>query len=113
MSAVTLHRIDPARNVRRYYRLDMQPDLFGLWMFIREWGRIGRSGQTREASFATLDEAHRALQRQLRTKEKRGYVETENAVQGPRTESKRRSRGDTEQFSDAHEASSAAQSARF
>ena len=36
MSAITLHRIDAARNMHRYYRLDVQPDLFG------EWGRIGR-----------------------------------------------------------------------
>jgi hypothetical protein len=48
MNALTLHRIDPARNMRRFYRLDVQPDLFGLWLLMREWGRIGRPGQTRE-----------------------------------------------------------------
>jgi predicted DNA-binding WGR domain protein len=49
MSAITLHRIDPSRNVRRYYRLDVQPDLFGWWVFVREWGRINTGGQTQEA----------------------------------------------------------------
>ncbi|HTW72940.1 MAG TPA: WGR domain-containing protein [Acetobacteraceae bacterium] len=39
MTAVTLHRIDPARNMRRFYRLDLQRDLFGTWDLIREWGR--------------------------------------------------------------------------
>jgi predicted DNA-binding WGR domain protein len=29
MNAVHLHRTDPARNMRRFYRLDVQPDLFG------------------------------------------------------------------------------------
>jgi predicted DNA-binding WGR domain protein len=29
MSAVTLHRIDAARHMSRFYRLDVQPD-FGL-----------------------------------------------------------------------------------
>ena len=29
MNAVELHRIDPTQNMRRFYRLDMQPDLFG------------------------------------------------------------------------------------
>ena len=29
MTAVELHRIDPTQNMRRFYRLDMQPDLFG------------------------------------------------------------------------------------
>lgn len=47
MSAVTLRHIDQARNMARFYRLDMQPDLFGGWSFIREWGRIGRSGTVR------------------------------------------------------------------
>jgi predicted DNA-binding WGR domain protein len=27
MNAVHLARIDPARNMRRFYRLDVQPDL--------------------------------------------------------------------------------------
>ena len=29
MSAVHLERIEAARNMRRFYRLDVQPDLFG------------------------------------------------------------------------------------
>ena len=33
MSAITLHRTDAARNMHRYYRLDVQPDLFGEWCF--------------------------------------------------------------------------------
>jgi predicted DNA-binding WGR domain protein len=36
MPAVELRRIDPAKNMRRFYRLDVQPDLFGQWYFIRE-----------------------------------------------------------------------------
>jgi predicted DNA-binding WGR domain protein len=28
MNAVHLRRIDPARNMRRFYRLDVRPDLF-------------------------------------------------------------------------------------
>lgn len=39
-SDLTLTRSDPARNMHRYYRLDVQPDLFGMWCFVREWGRI-------------------------------------------------------------------------
>jgi predicted DNA-binding WGR domain protein len=74
MSAVILYRTDPSQNMRRYYRLDVQPDLFGVWLLIREWGRIGRAGQTRVAPFATIEEAHSALQRQQRAKEKRGYA---------------------------------------
>jgi predicted DNA-binding WGR domain protein len=36
MSAVTLYRTDPARNMARFYHLDLQPDLFGSWCVIRE-----------------------------------------------------------------------------
>jgi len=38
MSAITLHRTDLAKNMRRFYRLDVQPDLFGQWCVTREWG---------------------------------------------------------------------------
>jgi hypothetical protein len=44
MSAVYLARIDPARNMRRFYRLDVQPDLFGGFAVMKEWGRIGARG---------------------------------------------------------------------
>lgn len=43
MTAVELHRLDPARNMARFYRLDVQPSLFG-WSVVSEWGRIGRPG---------------------------------------------------------------------
>ncbi|WP_330085267.1 WGR domain-containing protein [Methylocystis iwaonis] len=29
MTALELHRIDLVRNMRRFYRLDIEPDLFG------------------------------------------------------------------------------------
>lgn len=41
-----LRRIDVARNMRRYYRLSVQRDLFGRACLIREWGRIGARGQS-------------------------------------------------------------------
>jgi predicted DNA-binding WGR domain protein len=74
MTAITLRRGDPARNLHRYYRLDVQPDLFGAWCFIREWGRIGRSGQVREVPYPTPAEAQAALERQRRRKERKGYA---------------------------------------
>jgi predicted DNA-binding WGR domain protein len=74
MSAVTLHRIDPARNMRRFYRLDVQPDLFGAWCVVREWGRINQGGQMRVVPYPTTTEAQTALEQQRRIKERRGYV---------------------------------------
>ena len=54
MTAITLMRSDPKRNMHRYYRLDVQPDLFGAWCCIREWGRIGQAGQIRSSPYPTL-----------------------------------------------------------
>jgi len=54
MSSVTIHRTDPTRNIRRYYRLDVQQDLFGQWCCICEWGRIGAAGQTHSVPYPTL-----------------------------------------------------------
>jgi predicted DNA-binding WGR domain protein len=73
MSALILYRIDPGKRMRRFYRLDVQENLFGEWCLIREWGRIGRSGQTRSLPFPTPHEAEAALDRHRRVKEKRGY----------------------------------------
>jgi len=71
--AITLFRTDPARNMRRFYRLDVQRDLFGAWCLMREWGRIGRSGQLSSMPYADEPDAHQALDRQCRRKERRGY----------------------------------------
>ncbi len=75
MTAITLHRRDSAKNLHRYYRLDVQPDLFGAWCFICEWGRIGqRGGQSRTVTHPTPTEAHAALDKQRQAKERKGYV---------------------------------------
>jgi predicted DNA-binding WGR domain protein len=58
---IELRRIDPAQNMRRFYRLDVQRDLFGAWCLIREWGRIGRAWQVRVVPYATAPKAHEAL----------------------------------------------------
>lgn len=73
MRAVHLRRIDAARNMARYYALDVQPTLFGEWALVREWGRIGQGGQQRAAVYGTESEATAALDRQRRVKERRGY----------------------------------------
>jgi len=45
-TTLDLRRIDLALNMRRYYRLSVQRDLFGRACLIREWGRIGARGQS-------------------------------------------------------------------
>ncbi len=74
MDAVLMHRVDAAKNMRRFYRLDVAPDLFGRWCVAVEWGRIGRSGRPRLTAYESATEARAALARQRRAKERRGYV---------------------------------------
>lgn len=73
MTALVLHRLDPARNMRRFYRLDVQPDLFGTWGVVREWGRIGQPGRVRIDPYPNKVEATAQLQRQCAAKQGRGY----------------------------------------
>jgi len=74
MHSVTLYRVNQARNMFRFYHLDIQSDLFGCQCFIREWGRIGRSGQTRIVPYPTITEAQAAFEKQMVAKEKKGYT---------------------------------------
>jgi predicted DNA-binding WGR domain protein len=74
MTAITLHRTDPAQDLHRFYRLDVQPDLFGAWCFVREWGRIGAAGQVLTVPYPTPHEAQAAQDRQRRMKERKGYT---------------------------------------
>jgi len=72
--SLTLYRIDPAKSMQRFYRLDIQSDIFGNLCVIREWGRIGRPGQVRSVPYPTGDDAQCALHKQRETKERRGYA---------------------------------------
>ena len=42
---IVLERVDPARNIARYYVLSIEPTLFAKHTLIRRWGRIGCLGQ--------------------------------------------------------------------
>ena len=71
---IILYRVDPGRNMHRYYRLAVQVDLFGRWSFLSEWGRIGSPGRVRILTFESGAEANEALNRRRRAKERRGYA---------------------------------------
>ncbi|MEH6952696.1 WGR domain-containing protein (plasmid) [Nitrobacter sp. NHB1] len=38
MTAIVLTRIGATQNMQRFYKLDVQPDLFGGWSLVREGG---------------------------------------------------------------------------
>jgi predicted DNA-binding WGR domain protein len=75
-----LRRIDPARNLRRFYALCTQPTLFGEMSLIRNWGRIGTSGKTMVQTFDGRAETIEAFVRLERAKRRRGYAVTDEKM---------------------------------
>lgn len=75
VTAVELHRIDPAHNMRRFYRLDIEPDLFGGVLLVKEWGRIGARGRVAAERFESEAFAVAALQQISNRKKRRGYAD--------------------------------------
>ncbi|POF27784.1 WGR domain-containing protein [Roseibium marinum] len=72
---VFLTRIDPHRNMARFYALSVEPTLFGDYAVQRRWGRLGTSGRSRSDLFPDLVSAHARKAQLVRSKCKRGYVE--------------------------------------
>jgi len=73
MTAIMLTRNGAQQNVYRFYKLDVQPTLFGEWTFVREWGRIGRAGTVRVETHHTRGSADIAMASNWTRKLKRGY----------------------------------------
>ena len=71
--ALELRRIDPARNMRRFYRLDIEADLFGGFLLVRQWGRIGARGRVVAERFDDATLAAAALAQHAARKARRGY----------------------------------------
>ena len=70
---ITLHHIDPTRNRRRFYTLQLAPNLFSAWSLIRSWGHIGTAGRQRTSWHDTREAAEQACDRLLQAKQRRRY----------------------------------------
>jgi predicted DNA-binding WGR domain protein len=70
---IELARCNPEKNMARYYRLEIECDLFGQLLARRTWGRIGRGGQSRCTPVASLEEAWAELRLWETRKRRRGY----------------------------------------
>ena len=69
-----LTKIDYSENQCRYYSLRIDPDLFGGWTLIRQWGRLDKEGGAiRMDSFESEEVATNHLTQITRQKRKRGY----------------------------------------
>jgi predicted DNA-binding WGR domain protein len=60
--------------MHRFYRLDVQPDLFGQWYLMREWGRIGNAGRGEDDSLPYPAAGPRCAKRAAPGEERRGYL---------------------------------------
>jgi predicted DNA-binding WGR domain protein len=74
-----LHRIDPTRNMARFYRLSIEPNLFGGVSLVRTWGRIGGAGRTMIEMQETPRDGERRRDALEQMKRRRGYEETKPA----------------------------------
>lgn len=68
-----IERIDPSKNMARYYALSIEPNLFGETSLVRRWGRIGSRGQQKIHVFDSEAKAVDLLLTLLRRKRSRGY----------------------------------------
>ncbi|TBC05602.1 WGR domain-containing protein [Rhizobium ruizarguesonis] len=68
-----IERIDPSKNMARFYALSIGPNLFGETSLVRSWGRIGSRGQQKIHVFDSEAKAVDLLLTLLRRKRSRGY----------------------------------------
>jgi predicted DNA-binding WGR domain protein len=75
MARATLHlqRINPARNMARFYSLSVEHDLFGCDVLVRQWGRLGTFGHVRLDEHGSEGAALAALSALKASKVRRGY----------------------------------------
>jgi predicted DNA-binding WGR domain protein len=73
MSSVTLRRINPGLNMRRFYSLSVERDLLGQTVLVKAWGRIGAAGRVALEPYPDEATATHELRRVATIKAKRGY----------------------------------------
>ena len=74
MSSTYLKKIDHRANQYRYYSIRIDPDLFGGWTLIRQWGRLDADGgRLKMDNFESEKEALNRLSEIVTQKKKRGY----------------------------------------
>jgi predicted DNA-binding WGR domain protein len=75
-----LRRIDPARNMARFYLVSVGRSLFGDFSVVRELGRLGTIGRLRVDLFESEHAALGAFDAIERGKTKRDYQDVEDSI---------------------------------
>ncbi|WP_040126036.1 WGR domain-containing protein [Neorhizobium galegae] len=68
-----IERSDPAKNMARYYAMQIGQTLFGEACLTRRWGRIGKHGQEKQHVFEREEEAVQRFLELVKQKRSRGY----------------------------------------
>lgn len=63
----------PELNRQRFYAVAVERDLFGHWLVLRRWGRIGTRGRGLVEAFEDLEAAEDAARDLIHLKTRRGY----------------------------------------
>lgn len=72
--SIRITRVDPEKNMARWYEIDIQPTLFGEFIVERHWGRIGATGQSKTFWFDNEDAADLMVSQVSIAKARRGYI---------------------------------------
>ena len=70
---ITMTRRNPDLNIARFYRLWLEPTLFGEVYLARNWGRISTHGQVKIETFGQASDAAAALEKCAKAEVRRGY----------------------------------------
>ena len=73
MMYVYLEKHNLEQNQHRFYKLSVQPNLFGTYSLVKEWGRVGRDLHTQIEFYDKLESAQIALTLKKKAKLWRGY----------------------------------------
>jgi len=79
---IRMRRVNPEKNMDRYYSVQLTQGLFGDYGMERHWGRNGTWGRFRLDWFQSESDAEVALSKLVKEKLTKGYV-MRNAPQDP------------------------------
>lgn len=68
-----VERLDPTKNLARFYAMSIEATLLGEVCLTRRWGRIGARGQAMYHHFNKEEDAVQLFLKLLRSKRSRGY----------------------------------------
>ncbi len=74
--SLSFEHVVPERNCYRCYHLQLSQDLFGHWVLVRSWGRIGKPRQQKLEFFLFRFDARQRAQQIIRQRLRHGYCVT-------------------------------------